>query len=47
MALCPITIVSSCKSCPIFKVCPGKSIIGDHKNAPAKKDPEEVENKEK
>lgn len=40
MALCPITIVSRCKSCPVFKVCPGKSIIGDHKEMPTKKDDE-------
>jgi len=29
MTLCPIAVVSGCKSCPIFKVCPAKSIIGD------------------
>ncbi len=44
MALCPITIVSSCKSCPVFKVCPGKSIIGDHKKLPEKKEVENQEN---
>ena len=27
--LCPIAAVSSCKACPIFKVCPVKSYIGD------------------
>ena len=31
MTLCPIAIVASCKKCPIFKVCPVKSIIGDYK----------------
>ena len=31
MTLCPIAVASSCKACPIFKVCPAKSIIGDHK----------------
>jgi len=36
MTLCPLAIVSSCKSCPVFNVCPGKSIIGDYKKEPAK-----------
>ena len=31
MTLCPIAIVAGCKKCPIFKVCPLKSIIGDYK----------------
>ena len=31
MTLCPIAIVAGCKKCPIFKVCPVKSIIGDYK----------------
>ena len=29
--LCPIAIVSGCESCPVFKVCPAKSILGDQK----------------
>jgi len=47
MALCPITIVSSCKSCPIFKVCPGKSIIGDHEKLPTEKEAEKKDKKDK
>ncbi len=31
MTLCPIAIVASCKKCPIFSVCPLKSVIGDYK----------------
>jgi hypothetical protein len=31
MTLCPIAIVSGCKKCPAFKVCPLKSVIGDYK----------------
>jgi hypothetical protein len=31
MTICPIAIVSSCKQCPLYKVCPGKGIIGDDK----------------
>jgi len=31
MTLCPIAIAVGCKKCPIFPVCPVKSIIGDYK----------------
>jgi hypothetical protein len=31
MTLCPIAIVATCKKCPIFTVCPVKSVIGDYK----------------
>lgn len=31
MTLCPIAIVATCKKCPVFKLCPMKSIIGDYK----------------
>jgi len=30
MTLCPIAIAIGCKKCPIFAVCPVKSIIGDY-----------------
>ncbi len=33
MTLCPIAIVAGCKSCPAFKVCPLKGVIGDAKPA--------------
>jgi hypothetical protein len=29
MTLCPIAIVAGCKKCPVFSVCPVKSLIGD------------------
>lgn len=29
MTLCPIAIAISCRRCPIVKVCPVKSVIGD------------------
>ena len=29
MTLCPIAIISGCKKCPAFAVCPLKSVIGD------------------
>ena len=31
MVLCPIAIAVGCKKCPIFGVCPVKSVIGDYK----------------
>lgn len=31
MVICPVAIAVGCKRCPIFKVCPAKSIIGDYK----------------
>lgn len=44
MTLCPIAIVSGCKKCPAFNVCPLKSVIGDqppaddkHKDSKPKK----------
>jgi hypothetical protein len=30
MTLCPIAIAISCRKCPIVKVCPVKSVIGDY-----------------
>lgn len=33
MTLCPIAIVTGCKKCPAFKVCPLKSVIGDQPKA--------------
>ena len=31
MTLCPVAIAVGCKKCPVFAVCPVKSIIGDYK----------------
>lgn len=31
MVLCPVAIAVGCKKCPVFGVCPVKSIIGDYK----------------
>ena len=33
MTICPIAIAVGCKKCPMFSICPAKSIIGDQ--APA------------
>jgi hypothetical protein len=31
MTVCPIAIAVGCKKCPVFSVCPLKSVIGDQK----------------
>lgn len=33
MTLCPIALAVGCRKCPIFTVCPVKSVIGDYKPA--------------
>ncbi len=29
MTICPIAIAVGCQKCPLFKVCPVKSVLGD------------------
>jgi hypothetical protein len=29
MTLCPVALTAGCRKCPIFSVCPLKSVIGD------------------
>jgi len=31
MVLCPVALAVGCKKCPVFAICPVKSIIGDYK----------------
>jgi hypothetical protein len=33
MTLCPVAIAVGCKKCPVFKVCPAKSTLGDYKSS--------------
>lgn len=33
MTVCPIAIAVGCKKCPVFSVCPLKSVIGDQPKA--------------
>jgi len=35
MTLCPIAIAVGCKKCPLFAVCPLKTVIGDQPKTPA------------
>lgn len=29
MTLCPVALAVGCKKCPVFSVCPLKTVIGD------------------
>lgn len=29
MTICPVAIAVGCKKCPVFSVCPAKTILGD------------------
>jgi hypothetical protein len=31
MTVCPIAIAVGCRKCPVFAVCPLKSVIGDYR----------------
>ncbi len=31
MTVCPIAIVSGCKKCPVFRICPVKTVLGDYR----------------
>ena len=31
MTLCPIALAVGCKKCPLFAVCPLKTVIGDYR----------------
>ena len=31
MTLCPVAIAVGCKKCPVFGVCPLKTVIGDYR----------------
>jgi hypothetical protein len=42
MTLCPVALAVGCEKCPMFKICPLKTVLGDQKNPKAeeKKDPQ-------
>ena len=43
MTLCPVALAVTCKKCPIFNICPAKTIIGDHVPEPKKSDDEKAD----
>lgn len=40
MTLCPIAVVAGCAKCPVYKVCPLKTVIGDAPKAPPAQPPQ-------
>jgi hypothetical protein len=34
VTLCPVALAVTCRKCPIYSVCPLKTVIGDEKAAP-------------
>ena len=34
MTLCPIALAAGCKKCPMFSICPLKTVIGDYRTEP-------------
>lgn len=35
MTVCPVALAVGCRKCPVFSVCPLKSVIGDQPKADA------------
>lgn len=31
MTLCPVALAVGCRKCPVFPICPAKSVIGDYR----------------
>jgi hypothetical protein len=34
MTLCPVAIVAGCSKCPVVKICPLKTVLGDATKTP-------------
>ena len=34
MTLCPVAIAVGCRKCPVFSICPLKTVIGDQAASP-------------
>lgn len=47
MTLCPIALGWGCEACPVFKICPAKTLIGNYnpENSPQKDADTESSNK--
>jgi hypothetical protein len=46
MTLCPIALAVGCKKCPMFSICPLKSVIGDYKGEEPESQPKTEEDEE-
>ncbi|MBU6198717.1 MAG: hypothetical protein KGI64_05885 [Xanthomonadaceae bacterium] len=31
MTICPVALAVGCKRCPVFAICPAKTLIGDYR----------------
>lgn len=31
MTLCPVALAVGCNKCPVFRICPAKSTLGDYR----------------
>ena len=45
MTICPIAIAATCQKCPVVKVCPAKTILGDYPKDPKKELDKEANSK--
>lgn len=34
MTVCPIAVVAGCRKCPVYSVCPLKTVLGDAAKQP-------------
>ena len=38
MVVCPVALAVGCNKCPVFAICPAKSLIGDYRPSGEKGD---------
>ena len=43
MTICPVAMAVGCKKCPLFKICPLKTVLGDQKREKDEKNPDKKE----
>ncbi len=43
MTICPVALGVGCKKCPLFKICPLKTVLGDQKKGKEEKKSEKKE----
>jgi hypothetical protein len=34
MTICPVALAVGCQRCPVFAICPAKTLIGDYRPEP-------------
>lgn len=47
MTVCPVALAVGCRKCPVFSVCPLKSVIGDQPAAGSESTPNQPAAKKK